>query len=130
MFLRVPSEPTIEICGGILICEIIGFYAIFGALLYRAYKIGLMAELQQGKKERVTPEDCNKHDTRAKVVFGVVGIIFAVLGAVGLAIIEEPALHSLVVDEGVRNFEHFSCTRTIAGTIFIALEGISYSIEF
>jgi hypothetical protein len=130
MFARVPSPPTKTICASIELLAIIGFYGIFGSLLYRAYTLSKNAEtlrkrnaLQGDPAEKAGP----KHKL-AKIVFSVIGIVFLILAIVGAATVEEPSLNTNVVEEGIENFEYMKCKRNLVGTIFIGLEGTQFSL--
>lgn len=124
LFARVPATPNMAICSVVSIFSITGFYVIFAALLYRAYKLSQMAGIQTKSKAIVTPEAGDGKDTKTRIVFAVVGIACVILAIVSAAIMEPPTLHTVVLEQGVREFEYLSCTRGIAEMIFIGIEAV------
>ena len=126
MFARVPASPTTTICSTIVIFSFGGYYVIFAALLYRAYKIGQLAGIQLNSKKVVAPEAGDGQDTKTRIVFGVFGIIVAILAVAGAATMEAPTLHTVILEPGVRDFQYLSCTKNIAESIFLGIEGMIY----
>jgi hypothetical protein len=124
MIARVPAAPTTTICSAIVVFSITGFYVTFAALLYRAYKIGQIAGIQMKSKAIVTPEAGDGQDKKTRIAFAVVGIACAILAIAGSVMMEEPTLHTVVLENGVREFEFLICTKTLAKNIFLGIEGM------